>query len=322
MTNFNNQTEFILSNDFFGFTTIQNYILDDERVTNNALGLYMRIVRYQNNPNHKIYLKGLITEVNKRTKVTNAMNELIRLGYISREEIREKGRFKGYKYKVYMKPIEVPSPCATKVSTESRKTAYGEADNGKTATNKYNRVKNKIGNKSTTVAADNKTDEVKENKKIVVVEDAPKVEDVPKEKNEVIAADQEVLKAKDEVAEKIEQETHLKLTACQKKVVSKWELARAAQAIKLFNELEGIYFSLLQKIYKENQVIKNQDAAEPKAHAGVPKKIQNYNNLGENGRDNDFDVIEQLERLKNDLMLGLITKDEYDKQVKNLIGEL
>lgn len=161
MSKINNETEFILSSEFYGFTTIQNYILEDPRITDNAIGLYMRIIKFQNSPTHKIYLKGLVTEVNKRTKVTNAMNELIELGYITREEIRESGRFKGYKYNVFMKPQNTLKPCKISALSECRKTASGKTEIGKTTSKKENILKTKISKK------ENKTTTTKE---VVVID--------------------------------------------------------------------------------------------------------------------------------------------------------
>lgn len=289
----NNETEFVLSNEFYGFTTIQNYILEDDRISDNAIGLYMRIAKYQNSKEHKIYLKGLITDVNKRTKVTNAMNELIKLGYITREEIREQGRFKGCKYTVYMKPVEV--------AAEEPKEEVKEEP--------------KAATKALKVKQTTKTVKVKEEPKAATK--APKAELEPKvsEAPKVIPSEDQAATETEIVADQgakvvamITSETQLKLTRCQKKTVSTWDIEKTKRAVEVFNEIEGIYFSLLHKIYKEGPKEKGSAGAAK----SVSKKVEKYNNLGENGRKLDYDEIEKLERLKQDYTLGLISLEEFE----------
>lgn len=212
-----NETEFILSSEFYGFTTIQNYILEDPRITDNAIGLYMRIVKFQNSPTHKIYLNGLITEVNKRTKVTNAMNELINLGYIEREEIRESGRFKGYKYIVYMKSQKTSKPCEISIPTECRKTASGKTEFGKTAPKKENKLKKKITKKENNISL------INEEKR----DDDPHV-------NILL----------------LEEKATIQLTEPQKKKVATWDTEKIKQAVELFINHGGLKFTYLEKCYK------------------------------------------------------------------------
>ena len=52
--------------------------------------------------------------------------------------------------------------------------------------------------------------------------------------------------------ELIQNKTHLKLTNNMKKIAQSWEKERLSKAIELFNSKEGKYFSLLEKIYKDD----------------------------------------------------------------------
>ena len=75
MKTFNNQTEFIFSNEFIGFTTVPNHILNDKTLSYRALGLYVQILQFQNSPDHKIYMKTLqACKTDGRTSVSNGMN--------------------------------------------------------------------------------------------------------------------------------------------------------------------------------------------------------------------------------------------------------
>lgn len=50
----------------------------------------------------------------------------------------------------------------------------------------------------------------------------------------------------------IENKTHIKLSNNMKKIVKTWDMERLHESIKLFKEKQGKYFSLLEKIYKDN----------------------------------------------------------------------
>lgn len=106
----NNESEFIFDDVLeSGFTVVPNAILTDDRLTDTAIGLYCRIIRCKNIPSFKIYQSTLINEKNKKTKIANAIKELISTGWIEKQQLRnEKGHLCGVKYKVYSKaqPIE------------------------------------------------------------------------------------------------------------------------------------------------------------------------------------------------------------------------
>lgn len=134
MKKFNNETEIVFSSEFIGFTTVPNYILNDNRLSYKALGLYCQILQFQNSPNHKIYQSAFIKlKKDGRDSVMGGMKELIDCGYLKKEKLKnEKGQFCGVRYTVFMKPIQ---------KTEVGKSDVGNSDFGKSDTN------NKIGEK-------------------------------------------------------------------------------------------------------------------------------------------------------------------------------
>lgn len=106
-TNFNNETQFIFSNEFIGFTTIPNYIFQCKDLSFKAVGIYCSILQYQNSPTHKISIKGLMSiHSDGERSIRSGLDELLAAGFLTREQIRENGKIKGYLYTVYMKPID------------------------------------------------------------------------------------------------------------------------------------------------------------------------------------------------------------------------
>lgn len=71
--------------------------------------------------------------------------------------------------------------------------------------------------------------------------------------NEVCTTTNEICSSNEEIISLIEKNTHLILTYNMKKKVKTWRLERAAIAIDIFKENEGMHFSLLEKIYKDNR---------------------------------------------------------------------
>lgn len=85
------------------FTTINNEFIFNKNLSLKAKGLMCHLLALPEN--WKLY----VSEVNKWHKdgsraIYSAFNELIELGYIKREQLREKGKIKGYDYTVYEKP--------------------------------------------------------------------------------------------------------------------------------------------------------------------------------------------------------------------------
>lgn len=106
---FNNQTYFQMGTGFEDpFTRVPNIILDEKNISAKALGIYVKIIRFQNSTDHKIYISNLANELKEgKDAIRSAIQELIDLGYIEREILRnEKGHMNGYVYTVHAQPIE------------------------------------------------------------------------------------------------------------------------------------------------------------------------------------------------------------------------
>lgn len=106
---FNNQTYFQMGTGFDDpFTRVPNIILDEKNISAKALGIYVKIIRFQNSTEHKIYISSLANELKEgKDAIRSAIQELMELGYIEREILRnEKGHMNGYVYTVHAQPIE------------------------------------------------------------------------------------------------------------------------------------------------------------------------------------------------------------------------
>ena len=108
MSNFNNKTYFKMGIGFDDpFTRVPNIILDEKNISAKALGVYVKIIRFQNATDHKIYISSLANELKEgKDAIRSAIHGLIELGYIEREALRnEKGHMNGYVYTVHAQPI-------------------------------------------------------------------------------------------------------------------------------------------------------------------------------------------------------------------------
>ncbi|MCC0636832.1 DnaD domain protein [Clostridioides sp. ES-S-0001-02] len=167
--NFNNETYFHINFDD-PFTRVPNTILDNEKLSYSAIGVVTQMLRFQRSGSHKVYAKSLISyRKDSKTKVSNALNELMQEGFVIRTQIRnEKGQMKGYRYDIFDTPQSVNSesvenaesqPCAnfpTPVKPEAGKTEVGETgswqNRGREIGNiKENSIKKKIGLKENDV---------------------------------------------------------------------------------------------------------------------------------------------------------------------------
>lgn len=104
------------------WTRVPNAILDDVRISAKAVGIYTKIVRFQNSKNHKIYISSITKQLKDgKDSIRSGIKELMDLGYISRKKIRnDKGNILGYKYTVYVKPtFDVDDVNDDKVDDES-----------------------------------------------------------------------------------------------------------------------------------------------------------------------------------------------------------
>ncbi|KPI53106.1 replication protein [Clostridioides difficile] len=160
---FNNETYFHINFDD-PFTRVPNTILDNKNLSYSAIGVVTQMLRFQRSGSHKVYAKSLISyRKDSKTKVSNALKELMQEGFVIRTQIRDKkGQMKGYRYDIFDTPQSVNSesientesqPCAdfpTPVKPEAGKTEVGETgswqNRGREIGNiKENSIKKKIG---------------------------------------------------------------------------------------------------------------------------------------------------------------------------------
>ena len=244
----NNETYFEFDDELCeGYTTVPNYILNDTRLTYKAVGVYVQILQYRNTGKHKVYIKSLANyRTDKKSAVSSAINELIETGYVTKHQLRnEKGHIKGVKYIIRSKPlinVEIP--------TSQPKADFPTSENPKSDNQplKIKYYKNKINKKKNITTQS---------------EDKPLVVD------------------KNELVDLIESKTHLLLDSKNKKdKVSKWNKDRLLKAIEIFIDREGQYFTLLEKIYKDDKNF----APTGNGSVGTVRKTS-YHNINESFRD-------------------------------------
>lgn len=263
MSTLKNETEFVFSKEFIGFTTIPNTIFSNKDLSFKAIGIYCSILQFQNSPNHVISVKGLMAIHSDGQKSVQAgLNELIEAGFLYREQIRERGIIKGVRYTVYLKPIE--SQC---VEPEVQKAYTDNVDVLNAYNKKENSKKQNTKNKITTHKKD--------------IDSAESVVDIT---NKSI----------------IESKTNLTLTPYQTKTVSKWNIEQLNAAINIYNNNEGQTFALLLKVYRDGAI---NNLTNKYISGAISSKVAKFNDLGENSRKWDFDEIERLERKYIDNML-------------------
>ncbi|MCQ4429865.1 DnaD domain protein, partial [Clostridioides difficile] len=184
--NFNNETYFHINFDD-PFTRVPNTILDNENLSYSAVGVVTQMLRFQRSGSHKVYAKSLISyRKDSKTKVSNALKELMQEGFVIRTQIRdEKGQMKGYRYDIFDTPQNVNSesvemtesqPCAvfpTPVKPEAGKTEVGETgsrqNRGREIGNiKENSIKKKIGLKENDVITTVIAEQSEKNKTVYI----------------------------------------------------------------------------------------------------------------------------------------------------------
>lgn len=163
MSKFKNKTQFKMGLGFDDpWTKVPNVILDEKDISAKALGIYVKIIRFQNSSEHKIYIGSLANELKEGiTAIRSAIHELINLGYIEREIVRnEKGHVNGYCYVVHAFPVrEDIENTSNEPSCENPITDKPISD-GTTLKRKYNKKKiNKKENKVVVVNDQNTLEE-------------------------------------------------------------------------------------------------------------------------------------------------------------------
>ena len=99
-----NESKFIASAKLAeGFTVIPNEIMNDLNLLGpNAFFVFAKILQYISNPEHKISIQGLATQLGvSKTRVSNGINKLIEVGYIKRTPLKNGNLTNGYLYEVF-----------------------------------------------------------------------------------------------------------------------------------------------------------------------------------------------------------------------------
>lgn len=128
---FNNETYFEFNGFDDKYTVVPNYILNETNISAKAIGIYVKILKYQNSKEHKVYISSLINTVKDgKDSISSAIKELINLGYVQRMTKRnEKGQLAGYKYIVYAKPIQCVGNTETEPKAEKPSSVNPISDN-------------------------------------------------------------------------------------------------------------------------------------------------------------------------------------------------
>ena len=120
--NFSNETEFLWDDqEEMSYTTVDNYICNNNNIEFNTQGIYLQIVKFKNSTTHKVYMSGLEkTGKGSKRDIQRGILNLRMEGFLIREVIREKGRFQGYAYKIRRKPLELSIEDKIAIYTESK----------------------------------------------------------------------------------------------------------------------------------------------------------------------------------------------------------
>lgn len=120
--NFNNETEFLWDDhEEMSYTTVDNYICNNNNIEFNTQGIYLQIVKFKNSTTHKVYMSGLEkTGKGSKRDIQRGILNLRMEGFLVREVIREKGRFQGYAYKIRRKPLELTLEEKVAIYNESK----------------------------------------------------------------------------------------------------------------------------------------------------------------------------------------------------------
>lgn len=165
MSKFKNKTQFKMGLGFNDpWTKVPNVILDEKDISAKALGIYVKIIRFQNSSKHKIYIGSLANELKEgTTAIRSAIHELINLGYIEREIVRnEKGHVNGYCYVVHAFPVRESIENTTSEPSLENPITDNPISDGTMLKRKYNKKKiNKKENKVVVVVKDQNTLEEK-----------------------------------------------------------------------------------------------------------------------------------------------------------------
>lgn len=119
---FTNETEFLWADEEEqNYTTVDNYICNNNNIEFNTQGIYLQIVKFKNSPTHKVYMSGLeSTGKGSKRDIQRGILNLRMEGFLIREVVREKGKFKGYIYRIRRKPVELTTAEKIAIYTETK----------------------------------------------------------------------------------------------------------------------------------------------------------------------------------------------------------
>lgn len=334
MQKFSNETEFLWdeAEEVVGYTTIDNYICNNEDVEFNSQGIYLQIVKFKNSAKHKVYMSSLEkTGKGSRRDIQRGIVNLRMEGFIIRELIRDAGKIKGVSYKIRRSPLKLTESqrleiyneskinreyiskiygkeyadkleklsihCVPTVSTDYSNCEIANCEIANCVTKKENRIKSKIGKK------ENKDDDTKLST------------ETKKESSSSITTVNEDLIAK--IKEKWLEVVGKRLILSHANKIKLTDLSEQFGETEVVEALNNVNYSdyLKEKITLTHFIqhfekiargeYNNHANISTSTHAGVPNKISQFNNLGDNSRSWDFNEIEELERKYIDAKLGL-----------------
>lgn len=334
-----NTTEFILdeSEEFVGYTTIDNYIFNNKNIKGISIGLYALIWQYKNSSKHKVYMTSIEnTGKFSRRDIQRAMLNLTMEGFIIKETIREAGKIKGIAYKIRRSPLQLTDEQKAAIYNESKvNREYTEKVYGKEYAEKLENLSKLCVPTDTTdctncaianCAITNCTAK-KENRVINKIDNKSIKDDDAK------VAKQSSSSSKPINQELIEQlKTKWKQLCTKKFIVSepnKIKLTALAEEYGMQEVIDALdnvpnsdyltktmtvkhFIDFFDKVAGGFYDKREQEEAPAAQTSAVSNKIANFNSLGENGREVNHDTVMQLDRLLQDYKLGYITKEEYE----------
>lgn len=103
------------------YTTVDNYICDNDNIEYNSQGIYLQIVKFKNSATHKVYMSSLESNgKGSRRDIQRGILNLRMEGFIFRQLNRESGKLKGYTYKIRRKPLKLSDMDMLEIFNESK----------------------------------------------------------------------------------------------------------------------------------------------------------------------------------------------------------
>lgn len=103
------------------YTTVDNYICDNDNIEYNSQGIYLQIVKFKNSATHKVYMSSLESNgKGSRRDIQRGILNLRMEGFILRQLNRECGKLKGYIYKIRRKPLQLSDMDMLEIFNESK----------------------------------------------------------------------------------------------------------------------------------------------------------------------------------------------------------